>query len=407
MPPPRHRALTRHRTAALASALALGALAAGCASPEPAPPLPPRGAAAPPATRPDRFTLVATGDILAHDAVIRQAAADASGVPDRDAGPDPFAPENDGRYDFGPLLAGARAVTRGTDLAICHLETIVGEDDGPFTGYPLFKTPPHIARAIRGAGYDTCSTASNHAMDDGEEGVRRTLDALDRADVAHTGTARSPKDRDRPLLLRAGDARVAHLSYVHWTNKEVPPGKSFLVNELDPDRVVADARAARAAGADVVVASVHWGTEWQEAPDRQQRAVAERLTASRSDGRRDIDLILGTHAHVPQAYEKVNGTWVVYGMGDQVAGEMTDPRGQLGSAARFTFTAPRKAGAEWVVTSAEFIPHRMANDPLRLVNLARAAEAAAFDPEDAAALAAVRKAVLGRGADRDGLRMGR
>ncbi|NEB69835.1 CapA family protein, partial [Streptomyces fulvissimus] len=71
--------------------------------------------------------------------------------------------------------------------------------------------------------------------------------------------------------------------------------------------------------------------------------------------------------------------------------------------ARFTFTAPRKAGAEWVVTSAEFIPHRMANDPLRLVNLARAAEAAAFDPEDAAALAAVRKAVLGRGADRDGL----
>ncbi|MCX4442888.1 CapA family protein [Streptomyces albidoflavus] len=404
MPSPHRRTLPR-RTAALATALTLGALAAGCA--EPGPPAPRPGAAAPPAPAPGRFTLVATGDILAHDAVIRQAAADASGVPDRDAGPDPFAPENDGRYDFAPMLAGARAVTTGADLAVCHLETIVGEDNGPFTGYPLFKTPPHIARAIRSTGYDTCSTASNHAMDDGEEGVRRTLDALDRADVAHTGTARAPEDRARPLLLRAGDARVAHLSYVHWTNKEVPPGKPYLVDQLDPDQVVADARNARAAGADVVIASVHWGTEWQEAPDRQQREVARQLTASRSQGRRDIDLILGTHAHVPQAYEKVNGTWVVYGMGDQVAGEMTDPRGQLGSAARFTFTEPREPGAAWQVTSAEYIPHRMANDPLRLVNLPRATERPTPDPEDTAALAAVRKAVLSRGADQDGLRMGR
>lgn len=142
-------------------------------------------------------------------------------------------------------------------------------------------------------------------------------------------------------------------------------------------------------------------------PDRQQREVARQLTASRSQGRRDIDLILGTHAHVPQAYEKVNGTWVVYGMGDQVAGEMTDPRGQLGSAARFTFTEPRTPGAAWQVTSAEYIPHRMANDPLRLVNLPRATERPAPDPEDTAALAAVRKAVLSRGADQDGLRMGR
>lgn len=201
MPSPHRRTLPR-RTAALATALTLGALTAGCA--EPGPPAPRPGAAAPPAPAPGRFTLVATGDILAHDAVIRQAAADASGVPDRDAGPDPFAPENDGRYDFAPMLAGARAVTTGADLAVCHLETIVGEDNGPFTGYPLFKTPPHIARAIRSTGYDTCSTASNHAMDDGEEGVRRTLDALDRADVAHTGTARAPRTAPAPCCCAPG-----------------------------------------------------------------------------------------------------------------------------------------------------------------------------------------------------------
>ncbi len=96
----------------------------------------------------------------------------------------------------------------------------------------------------------------------------------------------------------------------------------------------------------MVVVSLHWGTEWQDEPDEQQLRLARRLTAARTEGRPDIDLILGTHAHVPQAYEKVNGTWVVYGMGDQIAGEMInyegarDPRGNQSTIARFTFARP-------------------------------------------------------------------
>ncbi|AXK34462.1 CapA family protein [Streptomyces armeniacus] len=339
------------------------------------------------------FTLVATGDILAHDSIIRQARADAGGS----------------GYDFRKMLAGAEPLASGADLAMCHMETVYGPDSGPFTGYPAFKTPPHVARAIKATGYDSCSTASNHTLDAGPEGVQRTLRAMDEAGLKHAGSARSSAERDRPAMLRAGGAKVAQLAYTYGTNGiDVPEDSPWLVNLIDPQRIIADARAARRAGADVVVVSVHWGDEWQEDPNKQQLSLAKQLTRSRTEGRRDIDLILGTHNHVPQAYEKVNGTWVVYGMGDQVAGEMNDPRGQMGSAARFTFVPPREEGSGWTVKKAEFVPFLMQTEPdHRLVNLNSPQTRRSGDPVHAGARDTIRDAVLSRGAASDGLTMAR
>lgn len=377
----------RHRAALLAAALA-GALTSCSSSGED----PAKAPAAAEAVAAKPFSLVATGDLLVHDSVIRQAQADAGG----------------GGYDFRKMLAGAKPLVSQADLAICHMETVYGADGGPFTGYPLFRSPPQIAEAVRDLGYDSCSTASNHTLDDGADGVVRTLDAMKRAGLAHAGSARSAKERRAPTLLKAGDATVAHLAYTYGTNGiPVPEGQPWLVNLIDPDRIIADARAARRAGADVVVASLHWGTEFQEAPDDLQLSLADELTASATDGRRDIDLVIGTHAHVPQAYEKVNGTWVVYGMGDQIAGVMNDPRGQMSSAARFTFSPPTTEGEPWQVERAEFVPLLVDNDPISVVNLP---QAVAEDPgrtDYTAALDTVQNAVLSRGAERDGLTMGR
>ncbi|WP_340562390.1 CapA family protein [Streptomyces sp. GSL17-111] len=385
---------TRRRAATVPVALALLVPLTGCGGGSAEPSTTASGRT--PASATDErepFTLVATGDILSHDSVIRQAAADA------DAG---------GGHDFRRMLAGAEPVVAGADLAICHLETVLGADDGPFSGYPMFRTPPQVAQAIAETGYDSCSTASNHTLDAGADGVTRTLEALDAAGVRHVGSARSAAERDRPALMEAGGAQVAQLAYTYGTNGiPVPEDRPHLVNLTDPERIVADARAARKAGADVVVVSMHWGTEYQEAPDDRQLALAEELTAARADGRRAIDLLVGTHVHVPQPYEKVNGTWVVYGMGDQVAGVMNDSRGQMGSAARFTFAPPQREGEAWRVRTAEFVPHVMDNDPLRVVNLPRALKERPDHALYTRALDVIRDAALSRGAEEDGLRMGR
>ncbi|URN13950.1 CapA family protein [Streptomyces radiopugnans] len=367
------------RPAGAAAALALAALAA-CTAPGAAP-----GedrAARAEGGRP--FTVVATGDIIPYPSIIEQARRDAGGT----------------GHDFTRILAGVKPVVAPADIALCHMETPYGDEDGPFTGYPLFRSPPQLARALRTTGYDSCSTASNHSLDDGFEGVRRTLDALDAAGVRHTGTARSAAEAARPALLEVGGARIAHLSYTYGTNGIPLPGdRPWAVSLLEPDRVLADARAARRAGADVVIVSLHWGTEWQQAPDAAQKELARRLTAARTGAGRDIDLLIGTHNHVPQPYEKVNGTWVVYGLGDQVASFVPEEKrsGNEGSMARFTF-APENG--RWSVAKAEFlVGHSDTGPPFRVVR----ATAENF-PE---VHARVREAVLSRGADEDGLTEGR
>ncbi|MFJ3504297.1 CapA family protein [Streptomyces sp. NPDC090135] len=348
------------------------------------------------ASAPAGFTLVASGDVLPHDSVIRKAAEDSA------AG---------GGYDFRPMLAGVKSVVSGADLAICHMETVYGKKGGPYTGYPTFKSPPEVAAGLKATGYDSCSTASNHTLDDGAAGLGRTLDVLDAAGIRHAGSARTAEEAARPTLMKAGGATVAQLAYTYDTNGyPLPQGQPWAVALLDERRVITDARAARAAGADVVVVSVHWGTEWQTEPDERQLSLARTLTASRTGGRPDVDLILGTHAHVPQAYEKVNGTWVVYGMGDQIAGDMInhqgvhDPRGNQGSIGRFTFAPPRTPGGRWEVTRAEFVPQWFDTGRGRVVNLGADTGG---DPRLAAIRDTIRRVVLGRGAAGDGLVMGR
>ncbi|MFF4037542.1 CapA family protein [Streptomyces sp. NPDC001816] len=347
-----------------------------------------------PAPSADRgFTLVASGDVLPHTSVIERARYDAGG---------------DG-YDFRPMLSGVESVVNGADLALCHMGTVYGAD-GDYSGYPVFKSPPQIAQGLAATGYDGCSTASEHALDDGAPGLRRTLDAMDRAGLRHAGTARTEDEAGSVTMLRAGGARVAHLSYTYGTDdRPLPPGQPWAVGLIDRNRMIADARAARKAGADVVVVSVHWGTEWQDDPDRLQLALADQLTASKTNGRPDIDLILGTHAHVPQAYEKVNGTWVVYGLGDQIAGEMyndkgvQDSRGNDSTLGRFTFAPPARPGDRWQVTRADFIPQMYDLDSGRVRDLNQAIS-------DGAELEGVRdrirEVVLSRGAADDGLVMG-
>ncbi|WP_371675548.1 CapA family protein [Streptomyces sp. NBC_01276] len=391
------------QAAALLSALLLSAAAAGCSTgrePAPAhlgsrPAGAPKGSTGPTAPGGAKgFTLVASGDVLPHTSIIQRAAADAGG---------------DG-YDFRPMFSGVKPVVSAADLALCHMETIYGEDGGPFSGYPAFVSPPAVADALKDAGYDGCSTASNHTLDDGADGLKRTLDRFDKVGLGHAGSARTAAEAARTTFYTAGSAKVAHLAYTYDTNGyPMPDGQPWAVGLMEPDKIIADARLARQAGADVVLVSLHWGTEWQTEPDETQLSLGKTLTASRTGGRPDVDMILGTHAHIPQAYEKVGGTWIVYGMGDQVAGEMfnhsgaRDMRGNYGSIGRFTFAPPAAPGGRWQVTKAEFIPQMMDLSSGRIVNLPAALAEEPGQNEYETAQEAVTEAVLSRGAAKDGL----
>ncbi|WP_413252867.1 CapA family protein [Streptomyces brevispora] len=248
------------------------------------------------------FTVAAAGDILIHPPLIEQARKDAKA-------------EGKQGLDFDRLMAGVKPVISRADLAICHFEPVVGKPNGPFRSYPDFLVPPQITTAVKKVGYDTCSTASNHTLDHGRSGVKRTLDALDEAGLKHTGSARSQTEADKPLIMDVKGVKVAQLSYAFGFNgREVPAGTPWIVNQNDFGRIKEAEKRAREAGADVVILSIHWGREHHPEPSSGQIKLARRL--ARETG---INLVIGHHAHVVQPMEKVNGTWIAYGLGNQVA----------------------------------------------------------------------------------------
>jgi len=363
--------------------LAVAALATACSSapaepaaPSPAPVSPSSSAAAQ-----DSFTVVATGDVLIHPALTDQAKSDAKQT-------------GKGEFDYRPLLAGVKPLISGADLAICHLETPLAPEGGPYSGYPSFSAPPEIADAIKDTGYDTCSTASNHTLDQGEAGIKRTLDKLDAAGLDHTGSARSAKEAATPLIMDVHGVKVAQISFAFGFNGiEVPAGKPWLANRIVVDDVIAAAKAAKKAGAEVVIASLHWGLEYQHEITADQRDQAKKLLADAS-----IDLIVGHHAHVVQPFEEINGKWVAYGLGNSVA-KHDEPRGSTeeGAAARFRFT---HTASGWKVDKAEYVPTLIQLAPqLRLLDLTTSAPTL----RGAEALKATDEVVLSRGAGKDGL----
>ena len=255
------------------------------------------GTAPPSPAEPVRLTIAASGDFLVHSPVFDRALANGGG----------------GRYDFAPMFQGVRPWIEGSDLAVCHVETPLVP--GPPAGYPLFRTPPALAGAIRSTGWDVCSTASNHSLDVGQSGVDSTLRALRRAGLAYDGSASSPRGARRFPILEARGVRVALLSYTAVSNGQAVP-HPWSVNFASARRILADARAAREAGAHAVLVALHWGAEYQHAITPQQRSLARRLTRSPA-----ITAIVGQHAHVVQPIRRVNGKIVVFGEGNLVSNQ--------------------------------------------------------------------------------------
>ncbi|MBD5788147.1 CapA family protein [Cellulosimicrobium terreum] len=291
------------------------------------------------------FTIAATGDVLTNMPVNVSARAGAGG------------------YEFSPLLAGMDRWVTGADLALCHLEVPIAPAGVPPSGYPIYGAPVELVRDLAEQGWDGCSTASNHSVDRSFDGVVATLDALDDAGLGHVGTARTQAESAEPQIYRLERegrvVTVAHLAGTYGTNGlPVPAEAPWSVTPLDVAGLVAQARAARGAGADLVVVSIHAGTEYTSLPNELQLDVASDLAASGV-----VDLVLGHHAHVPQPVVHLpggpdgRGTWVAYGLGNYVSnqdGDCCDSRTDSGLFLTATVTQPADGPAH--VATVEWTP---------------------------------------------------
>ncbi|PWJ25077.1 poly-gamma-glutamate synthesis protein (capsule biosynthesis protein) [Branchiibius hedensis] len=254
-------------------------------------------------------TVAASGDILIHGPVRRNAAAFAK-------------QQGKTGFDFDPMFAPVKAALSKADVTICQQETPVSANDTNLehTGL-VYNAPKEIAAAEKKAGFDGCSFASNHTWDMQLAGVQQTPVTLERAGLKVAGATPTASGAGEPAIYQVGKVKVAQFAYAYSViNKagpspEVPSSAPWLKDASWPAEgvtgILAEAKKAKAAGADIVVISMHWGKEYQEAPTSEQTTYAKALLASPY-----VDAIYGAHAHVIQPCSTLNGKYVFYGMGN-------------------------------------------------------------------------------------------
>jgi hypothetical protein len=242
--------------------------------------------------------LVLTGDVLMHSPLWRQALADGGGV----------------LHDFRPMFSHIRPIVFDADLAVCHLETPIAPDGEEYSTSPRYGVPAEVVDSLAAVGFDHCSTASNHTFDRGLAGIDATVARIEAAGMTQHGMARSPEERE-PVLVVAGGVTIGLLSATYgFDGASLPDAEPWRSSVIDVDQIISDAASARARGAEVVIASLHWGDANSHVASADQVSIASRLAESRQ-----VDLIVGHHAHVVQPIEQIGTMWVAYGLGNLIS----------------------------------------------------------------------------------------
>ena len=213
-------------------------------------------------------------------------------------------------YDFKPPFRYVKSYIEEADAAICTYEGSLV--DSNFTGYPSFRTPKALAKDMYDLGFDAMSITSNHALDGGDDGFSSTVETTKKAGLAPSGGQLSPEDPDY-ALVENDNKKVAFISYSYSDGTPDAPAlngapvmgdmkeKINTFNDKDKKGAVANAakaeKAARKAGADVVVLIMHWGVEYENAANDNQKKLAQMLV----DGT-TCDIIVGSHPHVVQQF---------------------------------------------------------------------------------------------------------
>jgi len=226
--------------------------------------------------------------------------------------------QSDKTYEYRDNYRFVKEYITAADLAVANLEvTLAGP---PYSGYPMFSSPDAVAIAVKDAGFDVLQTSNNHTCDKGGKGVKRTLNVLDSLGIEHMGSYRSVEESntDHPLVKDVNGIKIALLNYTYGTNgMHIPTGT--VVNLIDTTVIANDLAEAKQLGVDFIIATYHWGIEYQRNESIDQQKIAE------FSAKHGADLIIGGHPHVVQPIKKIKGErdsiYVVYSLGNYISNQ--------------------------------------------------------------------------------------
>lgn len=272
-----------------------------------------------------KATLSAVGDIMVY----------ASQVED--------AKKEDGSYDFLPSLASVSTLLTASDITVGNFEANFSGE--PYDGFPNFSAPPSLADTLASLGFDILQTANTYSIQKGMTGLSGTIGVIRDAGMDTLGTYLSAADKEEHQVVtrEVNGIKIAFIAFTKSVNNmTIPTGSEYAVDllctdydttysSLDRSAITAAVEAAKAQDPDVIVAMLHWGSEFESDISSLQTEAAKLLIDN------GVDVILGSHPHIVGKMEfqdvKVNGkdkrVFIAYSLGNFLVG---NERGQANNA---------------------------------------------------------------------------
>ena len=252
-----------------------------------------------PEVKEERLSLIMVGDALLHSSLYRDG-------------------YQNGTYDFTSQLEFIKPEIQKHDLAFYNQESILGGTSIGLSDYPNFNSPQEFGDAMIDAGFNLVSLANNHTMDRGVTAIQNSCDYWKTKDVLTAGSYCSAEDAEEIKNKEKNGIKYTMLAYTYGTNGiTVPSDKPYLVNLYSDELAKADIEKVRDK-VDLLIVSMHWGTEYRSEPTDEQKREAEYLSNL------GVDIIIGTHPHVIEPITYINDTLVIYSLGNFISAQSTN-----------------------------------------------------------------------------------
>jgi len=216
------------------------------------------------------------------------------------------------QYNFDSSLNRLEKILKSSDLTVGNLETVV-DPQAPYPNEKLFigkyvnrNCPPEFLQTLRNVGFDLLTTANNHMLDTGMQGVYSTCRMLDSYGFMHTGSYIDPEE-PHYVLVEVKGIKLGILTYGFFTNFKASEyiseeGIEKTLGIFSDKRFLRDIADVKTAGAEYVICCMHWGTELVHTVNDKQKKWGQFLADH------GVDYIVGSHPHVLQPYDIITAS---------------------------------------------------------------------------------------------------
>ncbi len=250
-------------------------------------------------TPPTTIRLIATGDWIAHDSVNSAAL------------------QPDGSYNYLPMVSDFTTVFQKADIRFCNDPILNGGASLGIHGYPKFNSPTEFVTDMGKLGCNLVNTASNHSFDYTQANIDNSVDAWSNVPnmLAVAGENKSQVQHDTVHYFTVDGVKFAFLAYATYINTDAPVQNNYGVNVFSRAFAASQIKEAKQHGAQIIIVSMRWGTEYATSVNAEQKSDAQFLADQ------GVGLVLGHGSHELQPVARLAGsggnqTTVWYSLGN-------------------------------------------------------------------------------------------